>query len=118
MIKHTPTPWRVIEDTSGKGEISHFIIEGDVDPGDTIGGVFYTNDSESNAVFIVHACNCHDELVGALDNISLQLGRAFTDILQGDYRLIDEMAHHNEIYHDEHGEPKVKIAALINARKE
>lgn len=51
----------------------------------------------------------------ALDAISIQLGKAFTESLQGDDSFFHEMAQHNEIIFVD-GEPRAKIAALDAAR--
>lgn len=60
--KHTPTPWY----------LSPISCDVWANPGFTICEVYpsghETEEKKANAEFIVRACNCHDELVIALDD--------------------------------------------------
>lgn len=77
MAKHTPTPWRVEEntdliwgccnadDTSSYG-MGYPIISGFASFGGWADGRPDYNEKEANAAFIVRAVNAHDDLVDAL----------------------------------------------------
>lgn len=77
-MSHTPTPWRtyagraIVFDADGNyvaycGQ-SHFIE---------------TEEQKANAEFIVRACNSHDELVAALEDLSGLCERAWDGIVIG-----------------------------------
>jgi hypothetical protein len=93
----TPRPWRA---------------EGlDVFGNEPNGFICSCSGRSANAEFIVRACNCHDELVKTSKAISQQLGKAFVEMLQGDYKFVDELAHSNKIILVD-GEPRVNIPIL------
>ena len=81
--KRTPGPWEVAGPSGNMGE--SFVIE--TSNGEkTIGWVantgaendehgVTTEEDEANAAFIVRACNNHDALLGALENITRLMGR-------------------------------------------
>jgi len=67
MTKHTPTPWKTEQGYHGCYRIVRIGAdknEGDIT--DTCMDDVYI--SEPDAAFIVRACNCHDELVDALES--------------------------------------------------
>ena len=64
--KHTPLPWTIERDEQGRPASighGHKLIAGLSGPC-----------PEANAEFIVRACNCHDELLGALERYVSKFG--------------------------------------------
>lgn len=93
-IKHSPLPW-VFETQLENWELdcgevgaSVFQIIVSKDGGDVFVG--YTD--ETNAKFIVRACNSHYELIGALENCRYHLKELYNNVHDGDpeYTLIQE----------------------------
>ena len=67
MMTHTPTPWTV-----EPGDSILKILSGGhriADVGDAPYWQRFTAEHEANAAFIVRACNAHDALVAALDEM-------------------------------------------------
>jgi hypothetical protein len=68
--KHTPTPWRVIDNEPGNGygsmDIAPLLIEGEFFAVAAIIGDVARIDPQANAAYIVRACNSHAALVEAL----------------------------------------------------
>jgi hypothetical protein len=76
-LKHTPTPWRVVNGSLIKDELMPF----DRDERDTVliattAGNAPAALAEANAAFIVRACNSHEQLAAAL-----RCGRVAIDVL-------------------------------------
>jgi hypothetical protein len=71
--KHTPTPWRVIDNEPGNGygsmDITPLLIEGESYAIAAVIGDVAGIDPQANAAFIVRACNSHDALVEALKEL-------------------------------------------------
>lgn len=65
--KHTPAPWRAIENPSKKGDVSHFIVEGDVPEDEAVHllRVVYLNESDANARLVAAA----PELLAACEKV-------------------------------------------------
>ena len=76
MTEHTPTPWRLAEQTQRAEDqvCTHKIrtLDGD----DYYSGLVAEADLESDAAFIVRACNAHDALVEALTDARKRLHSA------------------------------------------
>ena len=73
MSNHTMTPWRFIENENGSHHITA-LTSGAGDIADlyhkTSNGDIYTKyQAEANGRFIVKGVNCHEDLVGALEEI-------------------------------------------------
>lgn len=60
--EHSPTPWRVDDDTHIQDSIGEYILSETERPDER--GETYTAE---DAAFIVKAVNCHDELVEAVE---------------------------------------------------
>lgn len=117
-MTHTRTPWymqrgergsvRIATTSESNRETQYIAVL--LDNGDA--------EQIPNAAFICRACNSHDKLVAALENISSQLGKAFVESLQGDDTYFHELARNNEIVFTEDGSPRAKIKALDKARRD
>lgn len=59
-MKHTPTPWHVVNGTQIRDEMMPF------DKDESCTALIATAASEHDSEFIVRACNSHDQLVAAL----------------------------------------------------
>ena len=79
--KHTPIPWRLAE--QGLGQNAGIFPANATGP--CIADCNYGNPAETlaNAQFIVCACNVHDDLLAALEYVSLMLGDFTPDGLKG-----------------------------------
>ena len=74
-VKHTVTPWKVVQHEHVNGELWLTILKGSMDVthnkmyGSDIGSFRYSalspEENQANAEFIVRAVNVHDELVEA-----------------------------------------------------
>lgn len=73
--KHTPTPWKIDTALDGKPIIfadadgGHVVCQMAYERGENDYGAFTNH--EINAEFIVRACNSHDDLVAALEQINV-----------------------------------------------
>jgi hypothetical protein len=79
MKTHTPTPYRVV--TNNFKEYKGMYEEGmNIETDDTIicsiSGGMPIYEAESNAQFIITACNCHDELLNTLKRLTEKVIRA------------------------------------------
>lgn len=59
-MKHTPTPWHVVNGTQIRDELMPF------DKDESYTALIATAASEHDSEFIVRACNSHDQLVATL----------------------------------------------------
>jgi hypothetical protein len=82
-MKHTPTPWNTDGERAEPAEwpMDQIIVM------DGSGGCICEVDchtdwqtTKANAAFIVHACNCHDELVAALMNMVTHYAPMVSDL--------------------------------------
>ena len=55
MTTHTPGPWKVAPELTGKGDVSHYIFEDEADPAELLASIHYVNESEANAALIASA---------------------------------------------------------------
>lgn len=66
-MKHTPTPWHVVNGTQIRDELMPF------DKDESWTALIATAASEHDSEFIVRACNSHDQLVAALKDAKILL---------------------------------------------
>ena len=88
-MQHTPTPYKVVKETTGKGDVSHFIQEVNADPPDTIARIVYINEAEANAQFIVKCCNNFNQLLYACKEARDGLGDEDGDMTMDEMQLFD-----------------------------
>lgn len=72
-MKHTPTPWHVVNGTQIRDELMPF------DKDESCTALIATAGSEHDSEFIVRACNSHDQLVASLKEMTEEFEGAIPD---------------------------------------